>query len=305
MRLIGHLPSESSASTFSDYLLVQGITNEVEAEKDGWAVWIHSEDEWTKAKDLLAAFLGNPADPKYRRQAAQARQLRTEAAAAREEANENETLDRAKVLRATMPYGVGALTMVLIGLSLTVQLLRLGGYEEQVLRELYMTAIEFDGNYYKWSPGLQEIFSQGEFWRLFTPVIVHGGWVHLLLNMICLLDLGSMIEGRQSTGRLGLLVVVIALASNLGQYWMFSANFCGMSGVIYGLLGYVWMKGKFDPASGLVPHPHTVAIMLTWFFVCLTPLVPNVANGAHAVGLALGVLWGFLASLPAMRRRRG
>ena len=303
MRLIGHLPSESSASTFSDYLLVQGITNEVEAEKDGWAVWIHSEDEWTKARDLLAAFLGNPGDPKYRRQAAQARQLRTEAAA-REETTEGETVDRARIFRATMPYGVGPLTMVLIGLSLAVQLLRLGGYEEQVLRELYMTAIEFDGNYYKWSPGLQEI-SQGEFWRLFTPVIVHGGWVHLLLNMMWLLDLGSMIEGRQSTGRLGLLVVVVAIASNLGQFWIYNANFCGMSGVVFGLLGYVWMKGKFDPASGLVLHPHTVAMMLIWFFLCLTPIIPNVANGAHAVGLALGVLWGFLASLRAMRRRRG
>jgi GlpG protein len=303
MRFIGHLPSESSASTFSDYLLVQGITNEVEAEKDGWAVWIHSEDEWTKAKELLAAFLGNPADPKYRRQAAQARQLRTEAAA-REDATESETLDRARVLRVTMPYGVGPLTMVLIGLSLTVQLLRLGGYEEQVLRELYMTPIEFDGNYYKWLPGLQEI-SQGELWRLFTPVIVHGGWVHLLLNMICLLDLGSMIEGRQSTGRLGLLVVVIAVASNLGQYWMYNANFCGMSGVVYGLLGYVWMKGKFDPASGLVLHPHTVVMMLIWFVVCAVGIIPNVANGTHAVGLAFGVLWGVLASLRAMRRRRG
>jgi GlpG protein len=302
MRLIGHLPSESSASTFSDYLFVQGITNEVEAEKDGWAVWIHSEDEWTKAKDLLAAFLGNPADPKYRRQAAQARQLRT-AAAAREEEAESKQFDRDKVFRSSMPYGVGPLTMVLIGLSLSVQLLRLGGYDEQIRRELFMTAIEFDGNFYTWSKGLQEI-SQGEFWRLFTPVIVHGGWVHLLLNMMCLLDLGSMIEGRQSTGRLGLLVVVIAIASNLGQYWMYNANFCGMSGVVYGLLGYVWMKGKFDPGSGLVLHSHTVAMMLIWFVVCAVGIVPNIANGTHAVGLALGVLWGVLASLPALRRRK-
>ena len=57
MRLIGHLPNETSATTFSDYLYVEGITNEVEAEKEGWAVWIHSEDEWTKAIELLSAFL--------------------------------------------------------------------------------------------------------------------------------------------------------------------------------------------------------------------------------------------------------
>src|SRR6266511_3501207 len=54
MRLIGHLPSETSATTFSDYLYVQGITNEVEAEKEGWAIWIHSEDECSQAKEMLA-----------------------------------------------------------------------------------------------------------------------------------------------------------------------------------------------------------------------------------------------------------
>src|SRR5262245_4524039 len=113
MRLIGHLPSEMSATTFSDYLYVQGITNEVEAEKEGWAIWIHSEDECPKAKEMLAAFLGNPADPKYRKRAAQARELRAQAAE-KEEEEESRVLDRAKVFRSTMPYGVGLLTVVLI-----------------------------------------------------------------------------------------------------------------------------------------------------------------------------------------------
>jgi GlpG protein len=149
---------------------------------------------------------------------------------------------------------------------------------------------------------LTEIF-QGEVWRLFTPVLVHGSWLHLLLNMMWMLDLGSMIEGRQGTGRVGLLVVVIAVMSNLGQYFLTgSPLFYGMSGVVYGLLGYVWMKGKFDPGSGLFLHPHTVAMMLIWFVLCMTPWIPRIANGAHAVGLGLGVLWGYLASLKSMRR---
>jgi GlpG protein len=300
MRLIGHLPNETSASTFSDYLYVQGIANEVESEKDGWAVWIHSEDEWLKAKEMLAAFLGNPTDPKYRKQAAQARHRRVEAAEEEEKAADR-ILDRSKVFRATMPYGVGPLTCVLIGLSLTVQFLSVAGYEERILEELYMTAITVSGIKAQWLHGLPEI-SQGEFWRLFTPVLVHGGWLHLLLNMMALLDLGSMIEGRQSTGLLGLLVVVLAVASNFGQYLLFDAYFCGMSGVVYGLLGYVWVKSKLDPGAGLVLHAHTVAIMLVWFFLCFTPVVPNAANGAHAVGFGLGIVWGFLSSLPTMKR---
>ena len=301
MRIIGNIESEPAARRFSDFLYVEGITNEVESGKDGWAVWIHSEDEWHKAKEMLAAFLGNPADPRYRKQAAQARQLKA-VAAAKEDETEGRLLDRTKVFRATMPYGVGPLTIVLVGLSLAVQFLNVAGYEERVLQELYMTAITVSGDKVTWLQGLPEI-SQGEFWRLFTPVLVHGGWVHLLLNMMWLLDLGSMIEGRESTGRMGLLVVALAVASNFGQYLMFNAYFSGMSRVVFGLLGYVWMKGKFDPASGMFLHPHTVAMMLIWFFLCLFGVIPNIANGAHAVGLALGVLWGFLASVPAIRRR--
>jgi GlpG protein len=302
MRLIGHLPNETSASTFSDYLYVEGIANEVEAEKEGWAVWIHSEDEWSKAKEMLSGFLGNPGDPKYRKQAGQARELKKKAAAEVEDV-ENRTHDRAKVFRATMPYGVGPLTVVLIGLSVVVQVLRMGGYDEKIHQELLLSAVPLTGNGYgRFGRGLTEIF-QGEVWRLFTPVLVHGSWLHLLLNMMWMLDLGSMIEGRQGTGRVGLLVVVIAVMSNLGQYFLTgSPLFYGMSGVVYGLLGYVWMKGKFDPGSGLFLHPHTVAMMLIWFVLCMTPWIPRIANGAHAVGLGLGVLWGYLASLKSMRR---
>jgi GlpG protein len=302
MRLIGHLPNETSASTFSDYLYVEGIANEVEAEKEGWAVWIHSEDEWSKAKEMLSGFLGNPGDPKYRKQAGQARELKKKAAAEVEDV-ENRTHDRAKVFRATMPSGVGPLTVVLIGLSVVVQVLRMGGYDEKIHQELLLSAVQLTGNGYgRFGRGLTEIF-QGEVWRLFTPVLVHGSWLHLLLNMMWMLDLGSMIEGRQGTGRVGLLVVVIAVMSNLGQYFLTgSPLFYGMSGVVYGLLGYVWMKGKFDPGSGLFLHPHTVAMMLIWFVLCMTPWIPRIANGAHAVGLGLGVLWGYLASLKSMRR---
>jgi GlpG protein len=72
--------------------------------------------------------------------------------------------------------------------------------------------------------------------------------------------------------------------------------FGGMSGVVYGLVGYVWMKGKYDPAAGLFLHPWTVIMVILWFFVCLTGYVGTIANAAHAAGLVLGVAWGYLSS---------
>jgi GlpG protein len=70
------------------------------------------------------------------------------------------------------------------------------------------------------------------------------------------------------------------------------------------------MKGKFDPSSGIFVHPQTMTMMLVWLFLCMTPLMPlianiKVANTAHAVGLVVGVAWGFLSSLPAFKSRSG
>src|SRR5262245_29083473 len=298
MRAIGHLPSEASATIFSDYLYVQGIVNEVDKEAEGWSIWIHSEDEISRAKEILAHYLSSPDDPKYRKKAAQAPARRAREASEEQVAQER-VLDRTEVFRASMPYGAGALTLVLITLCVMVHVLKEAGYEGRVLGELGMIRVWDEAPAAR---GLPEI-SQGEFWRLFTPVIIHGDWLHLAFNMFCLFSLGSLIEARQSSGKLGLLVVVLAVGSNLVQYWYQGPRFYGMSGVVYGLLGFVWIKSKMDPSSGLFIHPTTLAMMLIWFVLCLSPVLPHVANGAHAGGLGLGMLWGFLEGLSALRRK--
>lgn len=294
MRIIGHLPTEANATTFSDYLLVQGIHNSVEEEAGRWAVWIHSEDEIPKAKDLLSAFTTNPKDPRFQ-------QSRTAAAIKeKEEAEEvragKRHFDRKKIFRSTTPYGVGPLTLILIMASVAVAALTgLGGNGETTRYFLISTR-------YTNVSGLQEVF-QGEVWRLITPIFLHGGFLHIFFNMMWLFDLGSMVEGRESTLKLLALVLIIGVLSNLGQYYMKGPAFGGMSGVVYGLLGYVWMKGKFDPASGLYLHPQTVVMMLIWFFACIAGWIPFVANWAHGVGLGVGMAWGVLSSLYQTRRR--
>jgi membrane associated rhomboid family serine protease len=69
-----------------------------------------------------------------------------------------------------------------------------------------------------------------------------------------------------------------------------------MSGVVYGLLGYIWMKGKYDPGSRLFLHKTTVAFMISWYFLCFTGMFGPIANGAHTAGLVIGVAWGFISS---------
>ena len=293
MRLIGHLAEEKGARTFGDYLYVQGIENHLEHEKpDGWGIWINDEDRIEEAAKLLAAFRSNPADAKYRAEAKVAPELRAEAEK-REAKYRKKLSDRRQLFRPLGTYGFGPLTFALIALSVTVFLLSRLGKDPQPILSLFIT--DFTAS----TPlgvNLPEI-RHGQLWRLITPIFIHFSVLHVLFNMLWLRDLGSMIESRQSIGQLAILVAAIAACSNLGQFWFGGPVFGGMSGVVYGLLGYVWMRGKFDPASGLYVHPSTVTMMIIWFFACFTPIVPHVANAAHAVGLIMGIAWGYLSSL--------
>jgi len=296
MRLIGHLAEESAARTFADYLYVQGIENQLDHQKEeGWAIWILDEDKLESATSLLTAFRQSPADPKYQAEARSAAELRAE----KEKdtaAYRRKLRNRRHLFRSLTPYGFGPLTFALIVASVSVFIFSKYGRDLHPIMSLFITDFLSD-NFNLGQSALPEI-RHGEFWRLFTPMFIHFSPLHILFNMLWLRDLGSMIEGRQSSVQLLVLVLVIAACSNLAQYYFGSGpNFGGMSGVVYGLLGYVWIRGKYDPGSGLYVHPTTVTMMIIWFFACLARLIGPVANTAHAVGLGIGMAWGYLSSL--------
>ena len=82
----------------------------------------------------------------------------------------------------------------------------------------------------------------GEVWRLFTPAFVHFGAAHLALNMLAMVNLGGPLERVQGKRFYLLFVAVVALCSNLAQYVASgSPAFGGMSGVIFGLFGFLWI----------------------------------------------------------------
>ncbi|MGK0442464.1 MAG: GlpG protein [Pseudohongiellaceae bacterium] len=140
-------------------------------------------------------------------------------------------------------------------------------------------------------------------WRLITPVFLHFSIMHIVFNMLWLWDLGRRIEIVQSSTRLLGIMFVIALGSNVVQaMYAEQGIFGGMSGVIYGLLGYSWVWSQMNPQRSM-QIPHSVMIfMMGWLVVCLlgfTELMGlgKVANAAHVGGLLMGLVIGFGAGL--------
>lgn len=303
MRLIGELPNERSAQTFSDILLALNVEHEIEPEADRWELWVRAEEDYAPTAERLSEFLQDPTRTEF---VARAREGAVRRRLIIEDAARDGDMGARDLLNRMFPQGVGALTAVLAGVCLTIAGAAWAGYGESVFDQLLITRITPDQQNIRWDRKLPEIFAQGEFWRLLTPALVHFNVAHLVLNLLWLIDLGSAIENRQGTGRLGLLFVTIGIGSNLAQTWLAGPAFCGVSGVLFGLLGYIWVKSKLDPACGLSLHPYTVVLMLVFFSLSLGGTFSvlfgiSMANGAHAAGLALGLAWGALTSLSASR----
>lgn len=162
-------------------------------------------------------------------------------------------------------------------------------------------ALPFFISLYPESLNLPEI-RQGELWRLFSPMFMHFHILHLAFNMLWLWDLGRAIETVQSMRRLFLLVFGIAAFSNLAQFYYDGPRFGGMSGVVYGLLAYIWVLGHFRPQAGLFLHKQIAIMMLVWFALCWTGLLGPIANMAHTAGLLAGIIAGFITAYSIRQR---
>ncbi len=300
MRRIGSIKEHFQAKTFSDYLYTMGIPNDIREGEDGWDIWVHDEDQLQMAKANLADYMENPNDPVYASVGKKAKKIK------RKEKQENQkaATNRVDIVgnwqRNAQPIGLGMVTTGFIFICVVVALLSELGKDHHFLNYLFISSYKIKGQYIEW-PGLLQI-KHGEIWRLLTPIFIHFGFLHILFNMLWLKDLGSMVEQRQSPWHLLFLTIIIGVGANLAQYAVAGPSFGGMSGVVYGLLGYIWMRGKHDPACGLFLHEQTIMFMIVWFFVCLFGLIGGVANTAHGVGLVMGMAWGYISSGKLTRR---
>ena len=155
---------------------------------------------------------------------------------------------------------------------------------------------------------LQYTLESSQWWRLFTPMLVHFGWLHLAMNSLWYWELGRRVEAHQ--GRFALLgfTLLFALVSNLAQHLFGGVGiFGGLSGVLYGLLGHCWLYQKLAPNPAYRLPPGVVGLMLIWLLVCLSGLVTAlglgaIANAAHVGGLLIGCATGLLGGWLARGR---
>jgi len=304
MRAIDEFSSEQEARLLGDYLYAKGIGNDVDEEDGVWTLWIHDDDQLAKAKDELKAFRSNPTNSQYAEGARQANALRKEEAKENKRAAKRQMDMRTQTWESTGP--TPHLTYGLMAACIAVFIALQTGMGDSLKQTLSINSYSIVSKSIEWTPGLPDIRG-GEWWRLVTPIIMHFEFLHIIFNMMWINELGKLFEQKHGAFRLLVFVVFTGAFSNLFQYIDFASSlfgrgpsFGGMSGVVYALAGYCWVRGRLTPHSGIGLAPQTMNFLMIWFAICFLPFLP-IANGAHAGGLVLGLGIGWLAAQRAMR----
>lgn len=149
---------------------------------------------------------------------------------------------------------------------------------------------------YRWQP-LSEALARHEYWRLVSPAFLHFGVFHIVFNSLWMWDLGRRIEYVVGALNFTVFFLMTAAVSNLAQYfWADQISiFGGMSGVVYALVGYIWIRQWLDPHPVLAVPKGIIIFMLAWLLLCMSGVIDffmagGIANGAHLGGLLAGML---------------
>jgi GlpG protein len=308
MRQLGTLTNQSDAQRLAAWLVTQRIDAHAEEDRDGWKVWVRDEDHLPEARAALDHFRAHPEDERYRGAESTAERIRREEEQLRQKA-------RGNVVEMRGRWGSGVsgaarrcpLALALIGASILASLAA-DTLNDEIPREGFISNLLFadpvaattDGSVNMWVS-----VRRGEVWRLVTPTFLHFGIFHLLFNGLWIFDLGGQVENRRGTWYFLFLVLTLAVLANIGQAWEADARgifmrFGGLSGVTYGLFGYVLIKLRFGNSEAYRLSQANIFIAILWFVLCLArqfagpgggllSFIPNIANSAHTVGLFAGM----------------
>ena len=159
-----------------------------------------------------------------------------------------------------------------------------------VTNQGYISMFDFD----------QTFWIGNQWWRLITPIFIHFSFAHLAFNCLWIFVLGEKIENTDGPLIFILLVIFSAILSNCLQYfWTETSLFGGLSGVIYGLIGFC-MIVEFDSQYDRYKLPPALYLfMIIWLLLGFAGILDlfgfgSVANFAHLGGLISGILFAMI-----------
>lgn len=137
------------------------------------------------------------------------------------------------------------------------------------------------------------LIRSGEFYRLVTCMFLHGGIVHLGLNMYALYSIGPLVERIYGRTKYIIIYFVSGIISSLFSFMFSEGVSIGASGAIFGLLGTVLIFAiKMKETIGRDFLRNIASVIIANLILGFT--IPNIDNFGHLGGLIGGALLGYL-----------
>lgn len=134
-----------------------------------------------------------------------------------------------------------------------------------------------------------ELILNGEYYRLFTCMFLHGGLIHIASNMYSLYCVGYMVEKVYGKVKYLAIYLISGIISSVFSFLFSDAISIGASGAIFGVLGAVFLFGfMLRDKIGKQLLINIVSVIVLNIFITMS--VPNIDIFAHIGGFIGGVL---------------
>lgn len=292
VRQAGSFDDRRGAEIVRDYLLSEGIESQVRDGASSIDVWVIEETDLNRAREEIADYQSDPTQDKYRSGASRGVEVRQDSERKRRRLEKQQVEISQRWIPPTLADVPVTAGLVLVCWAVAI-MTNFGEVDQRGALFDFLRLQSYKPTGW-WS----------EPWRLVTPAFIHFGWIHPLFNSLALFILGTQIEHKRGTVKYVTMIIVLAILSNLAQAYAMDdalridpdSAFGGMSGVVYGFIGYAWMKTKYEPRFGIHLSSAFIAYAMFWFVLCfMSPLA--IANAAHTVGLVAGLVIGRVTAL--------
>ncbi|MEC7367932.1 MAG: rhomboid family intramembrane serine protease [Pseudomonadota bacterium] len=286
------LPSDLDLQGFSEFLKARNIQHRITLVGVEQVIWVGSHIEQAQ----LVSFF---------------QQWQHDNRSSGQRPSEQSTLisaiGRLRVNAARFPLTIGLLLANLVAFPLG--LAASNGEHGELFQNMMLVAFEIRGDRIYFAD-LAYTLDSGQYWRLLSPMLIHFGWLHLTFNLLWVWEIGRRIEFLHGASMFILLTLFSGLLANLAQYWLTGVSlFGGMSGVLFGFIGYCMVWDAFSTGRRFGIARSIYIGMLVFLIIGFTGAfdslgLGNLANGAHVGGLIAGVVTAAAAMLLKLKFNR-
>jgi rhomboid protease GluP len=152
------------------------------------------------------------------------------------------------------------------------------------------TLIRFGAKY-------NSLIFEGEWWRFITPIVLHIGFLHLLMNSVSLYYIGPAVERAYGSFKFLIIYLISGVSGTIVSFAFSPSISAGASGAIFGCFGALLYIGVHNRKVFFRTMGSNLLIIVG-INLAIGFVIPSIDNAGHIGGLVGGFLAALIVQLP-------